>query len=235
MPSRINGPRILCIIGHVRLLNAWPCRPAEGPRQGGRVACRYLTRAPPVVDEDRHERWPTTPRSGATLRTDPVPRPRRPDALRNRRTTPRPAARQTPACLVALDPATPALRFPEDLTQTPLASAVEAVSVVLAPRALLRCQRRIGRSEAMCGCDGSVTSSEVSVDHDVRSAGIAADLHTVIARVGAIGHDGVLCRARVQPRECRAWPTGPARVWPGSRATTARHARERATTPGGAW
>jgi hypothetical protein len=47
----------------------------------------------------------------------------------------------------------------------------------------------------MCGCDGSVTSGEVSVDHVVRSAGIAADLHTVIARVGAIRHDGIVCRA----------------------------------------
>jgi hypothetical protein len=88
----------------------------------------------------------------------------------------------------------------------------------------------------MCGCDGSVTSSEASVDSDGRSPGIAADLHTVIARVGAIWHDGVVCRiALVQPRECCGWAAGPARVWPGSRATTDNHARKWAATRGGAW
>jgi hypothetical protein len=83
----------------------------------------------------------------------------------------------------------------------------------------------------MCGCDGSVTSGEVSVDHVVHSAGIAADLHTVIARVGAIRHDGIVCRAaRVQPRECSAWAAGPARIWPGVGQPRASHTRKWAAT-----
>jgi len=216
MPSRITGPRILCIIGHVGLLNAWPYRPAWGPPRGGRVACRYdkgaarcrRGRARTLADDPQDLVPP--------LRTDTVPAattPRR--ILRNRRTTPQPAARRTRHASSRF-PATPALQFLRRLN--PDTSGMPRRKRF--SRARIRCTPPVpavlGRSEAMCGCDGSVTSSEVSVDHVVRSAGIAANLHTVIARVGAIRHDGVVCRAaRVQPRECCAWAAGPARMWPG--------------------
>ena len=37
-----------CASPATSVVRAWPCRPARGPRRGGRAPCRCLTRAPPA-------------------------------------------------------------------------------------------------------------------------------------------------------------------------------------------
>jgi hypothetical protein len=63
-------------------------------------------------------------------------------------------------------------------------------------------------------------------------AGIAANLHTLIAPVGPVKHDGVVCRAG--PRYCCAWAAQPIPGWLRRWVCTANHARERAAARGGA-
>jgi hypothetical protein len=81
----------------------------------------------------------------------------------------------------------------------------------------------------VCGFDGSFTSGDVAIDADVRLARIAADLHTVIAPVGPVTHDGIVCRA--EPRRCCSRAARPIPGWPRRRPTAATHdARETAAT-----
>jgi hypothetical protein len=70
-----------------------------------------------------------------------------PDALRNRRRTPRPAARRTRHASPRLTLRLQRSDSCEVLTQTPLAWSDLSVSVVLVVGALLRCQRCFRRSE----------------------------------------------------------------------------------------